>query len=80
MKKILNTYDPVIYPRKLWVANYAEGLDKKFVFCNIEDFNIVNEDTYKSLVEEFYEEYTAAVTIPVHYKACLLYTSPSPRD
>jgi hypothetical protein len=69
MKKILNTYDPVIYPRKLWVANYAEGLDKKFVFCNIEDFNIVNEDTYKSLVEEFYEEYTAAVTIPVHYKA-----------
>lgn len=69
MKKILNTYDPVIYPRKLWIANYAEGLDKKFVFCNIEDFNIVNEDTYKSLVEEFYEEYTAAVTIPVHYKA-----------
>lgn len=29
MKKILNTYDPVIYPRKLWVANYAEGLKKK---------------------------------------------------
>ena len=41
MKKILNTYDPVIYPRKLWVANYAEGLDKKFVFCNIEDFTLL---------------------------------------
>lgn len=68
MKKILNTYDPVIYPRKLWVANYIEGLDKKFVFCDIKDFNLISNSTYEELLEES-DIHTVAVTIPVNYKA-----------
>lgn len=33
MKKMskVDAYDPVIYPRMLWVAGQVEGLDKMFI-------------------------------------------------
>lgn len=35
MKKMpkVDEYDPVIYPRKLWVTQEVEGLDRIFIFC-----------------------------------------------
>ena len=51
MKRKIDKYDPVVYPRLLWVATEITDLDKMFVFCNINDFTKENPDTYKNLVE-----------------------------
>lgn len=52
MKKLpLDTYDPKIYPRKLWVTSEVEGLDKVFVFMRTDDLDKENLNGYKSLVE-----------------------------
>lgn len=29
----VDMYDPVIYPRKLWITKDVEGLDRIFIFC-----------------------------------------------
>jgi hypothetical protein len=70
MKKIINTYDPVIYPRKLWVANYVEGLDRKFTFLDVKDFTKVSDvDTYTNIIDDYNTGFADAVTIPVNYKS-----------
>ena len=45
MKRKIDKYDPVVYPRLLWVATEITDLDKMFVFCNINDFTKENPDT-----------------------------------
>lgn len=52
MKKLpIDTYDPKVYPRKLWVTNEVEGLDKVFIFMRTDDLDKENLNGYKSLVE-----------------------------
>lgn len=43
MKRKIDKYDPVVYPRLLWVATEITDLDKMFVFCNINDFTLVGQ-------------------------------------
>ena len=38
MKRKIDKYDPVVYPRLRWVATESTDLEKMFVFCNINDF------------------------------------------
>lgn len=68
MKRKIDKYDPVVYPRLLWVATEITDLDKMFVFCNINDFTKENPDTYKNLVEDYETGCTSAMTIPVIHK------------
>lgn len=68
MKRKINKYDPVIYPRLLWVTNRIEDLDEAFIFCDITDFNKENPTTYSNLIEEYESGTINAVTIPVIHK------------
>lgn len=69
MKRKIDKYDPVVYPRLLWVATEITDLDNVFVFCNINDFTKENPDTYKNLVEDYETGCTSAMTIPVIHKS-----------
>lgn len=69
MKRKIDKYDPVIYPRLLWVATEITDLDKMFVFCNTNDFTKENPDIYKNLVEDYEAGCTSAMTIPVIHKS-----------
>lgn len=52
MKRLpLDVYDPKVYPRKLWVCNEVEGLDKVFVFMRTDDPDKENPNGYKSILE-----------------------------
>ena len=68
MKRKITKYDPVIYPRLLWVTNRIEDLDEAFIFCDITDFNKENPTTYSNLIEEYESGTINAVTIPVIHK------------
>lgn len=52
MKKMpkVDEYDPVIYPRKLWVTQEVEGLDRIFIFCK-NDGREEAVNGYKSVIE-----------------------------
>ena len=68
MKRKINKYDPVIYPRLLWVTNRIEDLDEAFIFCDITDFNKDNPNAYSDIIEEYESGTINAVTIPVIHK------------
>ena len=52
MKRKIDKYDPVVYPRLLWVATEITDLDNVFVFCNINDNTKENPETYYNQVED----------------------------
>lgn len=68
MKRKIDKYDPVIYPRLLWVTNSIEDLDEVFIFCDITDFNKENPNAYCGLIEEYESGTSNAVTMPVIHK------------
>lgn len=68
MKRKIDKYDPVIYPRLLWVTNSIEDLDEVFIFCDITDFNKENPNAYCGLIEEYESGTINAVTMPVIHK------------
>lgn len=39
----VDEYDPVVYPRKLWVTDEVEGLDRIFKFMRANNFNLENQ-------------------------------------
>ena len=71
MKKMLkvDAYDPVIYPRMLWVAGQVEGLDKIFIFNKMEDTSEEDPNGYKSLLYESEHGTGVLVTAPVTKKS-----------
>ncbi len=53
MKKMpkVDAYDPVIYPRMLWVAGQVEGLNKIFTFTKMNDTSVEAENGYRDLLD-----------------------------
>lgn len=68
MKRKIDKYDPVVYPRLLWVTNSIEDLDEVFIFCDMTDFNKENPNAYCGLIEEYESGTINAVTMPVIHK------------
>ena len=55
MKKMpkVDMYDPVIYPRLLWVSTELEGLNNIFIFCSMNDPKHEEIGAYEDLLKEF---------------------------
>lgn len=53
MKKMpkVDEYDPVIYPRMLWVTGQLEGLNKIFTFTKMNDTSVEAENGYRDLLD-----------------------------
>lgn len=64
-KPMIEIYDPVIYPRKLWVANKLEGLDKTFSFMKLSDPYIDNPSAYDNLLNDSEYNNSGMITCPV---------------
>lgn len=64
-KPMIDMHDPVVYPRKLWVADRIEGLDKVFSFMKIDNPYVENESAYNKMLNDV--EYTSSgmLTLPV---------------
>lgn len=66
MKKIsVDTYNPNIYPRKLWVAHGIEGLNKVFTFMSVEDPLKESPKGYKGIADVVENENAIMCTCPV---------------
>lgn len=61
----VDEYDPVVYPRKLWVTDEVEGLDRIFKFMRVNNFNLENQDSYHNLLDEKDHGTGVLVTCPV---------------
>ena len=64
-KPMIDIYDPVVYPRKLWVADKIEGLDKVFSFMKIADPYIENESAYDKMLSDAEYTNSGMLTCPV---------------
>lgn len=55
MKKMpkVDRYDPIVYPRKLWVTGDVIGLNKIFTFNKLDDTKQECTSAYSELVEEY---------------------------
>lgn len=64
-KPMIDMHDPVVYPRKLWVADRIEGLDKVFSFMKIDNPYVESESAYNKMLNDV--EYTSSgmLTCPV---------------
>lgn len=71
MKKTpkVDAYDPVIYPRKLWVTGEVEGLDKLFQFNKTDDPTVEDIRGYNDLLDETESGTGVLVTCPVTKKS-----------
>lgn len=61
----VDEYDPVVYPRKLWVTDEVEGLDRIFKFMRANNFNLENQDSYHNLLDEKDHGTGVLITCPV---------------
>lgn len=64
-KPMIDMHNPVVYPRKLWVADRIEGLDKVFSFMKIDNPYVESESAYNKMLNDV--EYTSSgmLTCPV---------------
>lgn len=65
----IDTYDPILYPRKLWVTNEIEGLDKIFQFNKMSNPNEEDLEGYNDLSNELEEGTGVLVGCPVVKKS-----------
>lgn len=68
-KPIVDTYDPVIYPRKLWVTTDVIGLNKIFTFCKMLDGKTEESTAYSGLLDEYEKGSGQLITCPVIQKS-----------
>lgn len=71
MKKTprVDRYDPIIYPRKLWVTGDVIGLNKIFKFNKLDNTKEECASAYDELVEEYNTTKDGWLTCPVTHKA-----------
>jgi hypothetical protein len=71
MKKMpkVDMYDPVIYPRLLWVSTELEGLNNIFIFCSMNDPKHEEIGAYEDLLKELDSGTGVLATCPVINKA-----------
>lgn len=71
MKKTprVDRYDPIIYPRKLWVTGDVIGLNKIFKFNKLDNTKEECISAYDELVEEYNTTKDGWLTCPVTHKA-----------
>ena len=71
MKKTpkVDKYDPIIYPRKLWVTGEVIGLDKIFVFNKLDSTKVECPTAYGQLVDEYTTSKDGLLTCPVTNRA-----------
>ena len=66
MKKYkVDIYDPVVFPRKLWVTGEVEGLDEVFTFMKMEDTTEESNVAYEDILKEYETGSGVLVTCPV---------------
>lgn len=68
-KPIIDTYDPVIYPAKLWVTCDKEELSKIFTFCYLGN----PTEPIKEHYDPAENNMGVLVTIPVIHKSTMCY-------
>lgn len=75
MKKMpkVDTYDPVIYPRLLWVSTELEGLNNIFIFCSMNDPKHEEIGAYEDLLKELDSGTGVLATCPIINKATRQY-------
>lgn len=64
-KPKIEMHDPVIYPRKLWVSDSIEGLNKTFIFMKTTDPYTENPTSYDSILNDSEYSDSGMITIPV---------------
>jgi hypothetical protein len=64
-KPMIELHDPIVYPRKLWVADKIEGLDKVFSFMKIADPYTESPTSYDSILNDSRYIDSGMITIPV---------------
>lgn len=64
-KPMIELHDPIVYPRKLWVADKIEGLDKVFAFMKLSDPYIENESAYDKMLSDAEYTNSGMLTCPV---------------
>lgn len=71
MKKTprVDRYDPIIYPRKLWVTGDVIGLNKIFKFNKLDNTKEECASAYDEPVEEYNTTKDGWLTCPVTHKA-----------
>lgn len=64
-KPMIELHDPVVYPRKLWVADKIEGLDKVFLFMKTTDPYTENQSAYNNILSDAEYDNSGMITCPV---------------
>lgn len=67
-KPKIDTYDPKIYPRILWVADDIEDLDKVFYFMKTNNPTEISKETFDDIIDDVEEGSSIAVTCPVMHR------------
>lgn len=67
-KPKIDKYDPIIYPRKLWVTRDIVGLNKIFQFNKLRSTKEECTSAYDELVEEYDSSDHILITCPVTHK------------